>query len=164
MRSAETGKVIRSFSLHEAFYMGGAYLPDGRILAGTKDGMVKLFHVEEGEKVIPMRHAYTIRAIAHNARNNLVATASFDYTAKLWSDHTWDLRGIFRHEGFVEDVDISFDGDMLVTASVDRSVTPKLKSPSVARMTRLTAFGWKRWRATAYACMMPPAPFVWPPA
>jgi WD40 repeat protein/serine/threonine protein kinase len=107
-----------------------AFRPDGRWLAACsnpKDGTrgeVRVFDATTGRRVFTLgNHTSKVAAVAFNPDGTRIATASFDFTVKLWETETGQevctLRG---HKAGVMSVAFSPDGHQIVTSSMDFTV------------------------------------------
>lgn len=109
----------------------------------------------------PMRPGGRVLAFAVNRDGGLVATASDDGVASVWSGVTGEQRAApLRHDGPVVDLAFSPDGSRLATASEDRRVrvwdartgkalTPWMVHPAAVRKVRFDPTG--RWVVSAAA-------------
>ena len=60
-----------------------------------------------------------IRSLAFSPDGRLLASGSYDRTARVWDAHTGRLLHVLRHQGYVFDESFSPDGKSLVTSSQD---------------------------------------------
>jgi WD40 repeat protein len=67
-------------------------------------------------------HQDQVRALAFSPDSQMLATASFDRTVRLWSLSSGLLLSIFRHQGSVMDCAFSHSGAQIASASDDRLV------------------------------------------
>jgi WD40 repeat protein len=126
-----SGTHIRLFDLatHHTRTVGfpGAVLaaaldPNGRVFAvsfrrgqGTTGAIVS---AHTGHTVAQLRED-GIRSFAFSPDARLLATGSYDRTARLWDARSGKLLHVLKHHGYVLDESFSEDGSMLVTASFD---------------------------------------------
>ncbi|MCX7023330.1 MAG: caspase family protein [Spirochaetes bacterium] len=74
---------------------------------------------DEWSMVVQQGHAAMVLDLAANGRAGIVASASFDNTAKLWNARGYLLRTLRGHAGAVTGVDIDPAGRFVATASMD---------------------------------------------
>ncbi|WP_372936140.1 WD40 repeat domain-containing protein, partial [Seonamhaeicola sp.] len=77
---------------------------------------------QEIELVIPQGHDETVPMAQFSPDNNLIATASWDNSVKLWNAKTGRLLHTFKgHTDWVGSVSFSSDGELILTASKDKT-------------------------------------------
>ncbi|HEY3230390.1 MAG TPA: BTAD domain-containing putative transcriptional regulator, partial [Roseiflexaceae bacterium] len=99
--------------------------PAGDLLAaGTSDGAVRLWRVNDGQLVgIWAGHAGQVRSIGFSPDGMMLASGSHDHTIRLWDVPTGQTRGILEgHMGAVSSIGFSPDGVSLVSGSYDQTV------------------------------------------
>jgi WD40 repeat protein len=80
-------------------------------------------------------HTGSVRAVAFNHDGTMLATGSYDTTARIWDPAQGrHLRTLAGHKDWVRDVAFSSDGTLLATASDDG--TARVWSPSTGRHLR----------------------------
>jgi WD40 repeat protein len=102
-----------------------AFSDDGRrIVTGGRDRIARVWDGEDGSQL----HGLTgnqgeVLDVAIDAKGSQVASASTDGTARVWGTGVaGSPRGYLHgHENFVGAVDLSGDGESVVTGSLDRS-------------------------------------------
>jgi WD40 repeat protein len=96
--------------------------PTGRVFAVSfrhgKETTAAIVNARTGHTVAPLRED-GIRSFAFSPDGNLLATGSYDRTARLWNVGTGKLLHVLEHHGYVLDESFSDDGSSLVTAASD---------------------------------------------
>ncbi|NEP29711.1 hypothetical protein [Moorena sp. SIO3I6] len=69
-----------------------------------------------------VKHSNQVWAVAINQDANLIATASYDKTIKLWTLDGNLLSTLNGHQAGVYDIAISLDGNLIASASDDKTV------------------------------------------
>jgi WD40 repeat protein/DNA-binding SARP family transcriptional activator len=97
---------------------------DDLLAAGTTDGAVRLWRVNDGQLVgLWAGHAGHVRSIRFSPDGTTLATASHDHTIRLWDVPTGQTRGILEgHMGAVSSIGFSPGGASLVSGSYDQTV------------------------------------------
>jgi len=105
------------------------YSPDGKRLAtasggnGDRPGELTVWDAATHDEIYTIQEPDSVRSVAFSPDNKLIATGSFDKTAKLRDAETGkllvDLRG---HRGAVNSVAFSPDGKLLATGSLDSTI------------------------------------------
>jgi len=99
--------------------------PAGDLLAaGTNDGAVRLWRVNDGQLVgIWAGHAGHVRSIGFSPDGTTLASGSHDQTIRLWDVPTGQARAILEgHTGAVTSIGFSPDGTSLMSGSYDQTV------------------------------------------
>lgn len=117
-----SGESLRTFSGHSAPVWDAAISPDGRRIASASldrtarvwDRGGRLRHVLEG-------HGDGVHGV-DLAADGRIATASWDRTARIWSPEGRLLHVLEGHTDRVMDAVFSPDGELVATASLDRTV------------------------------------------
>lgn len=145
------GTLLKTFTGHHDWVLSVSFSPDGeRIASGSRDGTVKLWHrngtllttLKESDpsdtglaqvlntavlnylnkprlvEVKPTR----INAVSFSPDGQLLATASDDHTAKLWTADGKLIKTLTGHTNWVLDVNFSPDSQLLASASYDNTV------------------------------------------
>jgi WD40 repeat protein/class 3 adenylate cyclase len=124
------------------------FLPDDRVLTTSADRTARLWPIDGSGAQLLAGHADAVVAGAFNPRSGVLATASWDGTARLWEAATGrPIAALRGHAASVVDVAFSPDGERLVTASTDG--TARLWDPRTGRpLTEpLAAHQGAVWRA-----------------
>ncbi|MEM7794062.1 MAG: NB-ARC domain-containing protein [Cyanobacteria bacterium P01_C01_bin.118] len=98
-----------------------AFSPDGRLLVGGDyDGKIYLRQMPNGEIVnIIAAHSAWIYQIVFSPNGKLLASASHDYTAKVWEVSTGRCLQTFNHASITNGIAWSADSTQLATVSND---------------------------------------------
>jgi eukaryotic-like serine/threonine-protein kinase len=94
---------------------------DGVILAAGAGSQIWLYDLTVRRvRLGPLLHDDSIRDLAFSPDCCLLASGSYDGTARIWETATGRIKGVpFRHEGYVWTVRFSPDGRTLLTGSFD---------------------------------------------
>jgi len=97
--------------------------PDSQLIAGISGGRLRIWDLasnkeltstDTGHRTPPERIVVT--------PGGLVATASYDFTIRLWEPTTGKQRLKLAHDGYVWDIAVSPDGNKLASSSLDDTV------------------------------------------
>ena len=129
-----SGELLTTFSGHRSEINDAAFSPVNRTFATTShDRQVKLWDASEilareGENADPLPlqefigHSDKVWDVDFSTDGQLLATASSDNTAKIWSLDGTDQNTLEAHTNWVRSVSFSPDGKVLVTGSDDNTV------------------------------------------
>jgi WD40 repeat protein len=94
-----------------------AFSPDGTRLAGGGDGEIRIWAVNDGSLIETIEDAHTdwVLSLAFAPNGEVLASGSFDGTAKLWNTANWIHLHTLSHQGQVRAV--AFSPDSLTIAS-----------------------------------------------
>jgi WD40 repeat protein/tRNA A-37 threonylcarbamoyl transferase component Bud32 len=106
-----------------ALAQGGEGL-GSHVAVGTRSGEVYLWRLAApaDEPTILRGHTGSIPQLAFSADGELLATASWDQTARIWQTRTGTARAVLTHARLVGGADISRDGKLLATNMSDGTV------------------------------------------
>ena len=118
-----------AFSMHRGRAFAVSFRPDGKQLASAggelnKPGEIQVVEARTGKVLHTLRgHGNVITSIAYHPTKNLLASASYDQTVKLWNlDTGQEIATLRGHSNHVYAVAFSPIGDRLASASHDLSV------------------------------------------
>ena len=118
---------IDTFDEHDDKVRSIAFSPDGRHLAsGASDNSIHLLEFQDGSfKFAKSLYGHTdgVWGIAFNPANpNLLASASWDGTVRLWEVETEGVKVLAGHRGPVLCVAISPDGKLIASGASDKTI------------------------------------------
>jgi WD40 repeat protein len=116
----DSGDLLSTLAGHEYDIWAVAFSPDGKHLAsgGFNDGRVRIWDLSTGEALILEGHTAAIEGLAFHPNGEWLATASDDFTMKIWDTTTGELlRDIADFQDVVDSVAFSPDGMRLAAAS-----------------------------------------------
>jgi WD40 repeat protein/tetratricopeptide (TPR) repeat protein len=145
------GTLIKTLTGHRDWVMCVSFSPNGERLASTsRDGTIKLWRRdgtllktlnESHEKHAGLEKLFStallnylgkhdknkakpirVNAVSFSPDGRFLATASDDYTAKLWTAEGKLIKTLKGHSNWVMDVSFSPDSELLATASYDNTV------------------------------------------
>ncbi|KIK80805.1 hypothetical protein PAXRUDRAFT_833333 [Paxillus rubicundulus Ve08.2h10] len=120
----EVGKPIKAHDGAVRSMLWAGKGVDEVLILGTDDGMIRRWNAGKGEAVGGPFHAHseTIHGLALSKDDKIVASASLDYTVKLWDATTWEQLATFTHNGQVFGVTFSPDDKHMASACADHLV------------------------------------------
>ncbi|MBE9136630.1 hypothetical protein IQ254_05340 [Nodosilinea sp. LEGE 07088] len=114
---------------HLSFSTGSQWLIDGIWLAiAMENGIVEIRQFDPNRpallspEIILSSHAAEVTAVQFHPGGTLIATASVDGTAKIWSRNGKELLTLKGHTDRLNGLDFNASGTLLTTASNDRTV------------------------------------------
>lgn len=129
--NTQNWEVESSLEGHSDRVFGMAFSSDNRLLV-TSSGIgptdissyeVKVWDLSSGEEILNLTgHSGDIHAVAVSPDSSLIASASTDYTVKVWEVSSGELQHSFRHSDGLFSVRFSPDGALIASAGVDRAV------------------------------------------
>ncbi|XP_050676491.1 U4/U6 small nuclear ribonucleoprotein Prp4 [Leptidea sinapis] len=129
-----TGRCVMIMSGHSAEILALDWDPSGhRVASASADHQVKIWDLRRRTSLYTIpSHTHLVSDVRYQqSRGNFLLTASYDKSAKLWSNPAWHpLRTLSGHDNKVMSADISMDNKYIATCSYDR--TFKLWAPDLA--------------------------------
>ena len=116
----DSGNLLSTLAGHEYDVWAVAFSPDGERLAsgGFNDGRVRIWDLSTGEALILEGHTAAIEGLAFHPSGDWLATASDDFTMKIWDATTGELlRDVADFQDVVDSVAFSPDGTRLAATS-----------------------------------------------
>ncbi|MDH3262863.1 MAG: cytochrome C, partial [Paracoccaceae bacterium] len=109
---------------HNAAVNAAAFVPGGRAVSGGDDFALILWDLATGRALRRMEgHRGKVMAVAPSPDGTLIASASWDGTARLWQTETGaELAVLSEHHGNVNDVAWAKGGAILYSAGYDGTV------------------------------------------
>ena len=115
----EMGRQTLIFSGHTDHVISAEFSPNGtRLLTTSDDKTARIWDVDTGQEILRLvgHSGHLPRAVfSHDGRR--IVTISDDKTARIWDANSGLQLGVFEHEDPVEGVDISNDGNKIITTS-----------------------------------------------
>jgi WD40 repeat protein len=114
---ANTGELLNTLK-HINAVRSLAWTSDGKKLISGSFGPIRIFDTATWQLIAILEgHADFVNGISLSSNNRLLASASSDYTARLWNLDTNLPVGLpLRHEDYLYSVALSPDGKVLATA------------------------------------------------
>ncbi|KAJ8687214.1 hypothetical protein QAD02_023008 [Eretmocerus hayati] len=126
-----TGRCIMFMEGHLKSVFGIDFSPNGfHIATGSEDNSCKIWDLRKRSCLYTIpAHTNLISDVRYQKEDGqYLVTASYDCTAKIWSNNTWQpLRTLSGHDGKIMSLDVSSDHKFIATTSYDR--TFKLWAP-----------------------------------
>jgi WD40 repeat protein len=128
------GALIRTFDNQEGYISSISFSPNGQIIAAAGKNIIKLWGIGgvllqtlEGHEDIKgeggIGYTYTITKLTFSPDGQMLASASFDGTIKLWNPYDGVLLKTLKgHTDYVQDVCFSPDGQTIASASDDQTI------------------------------------------
>ncbi|KAM7271488.1 hypothetical protein ACFE04_030702 [Oxalis oulophora] len=121
-----TGRSIMALEGHVKPVLGVSFSPNGYHLAtGGEDNTCRIWDLRKRKSlyIIPA-HSNLVSQVKYEPQEGyFLVSSSFDMTAKVWSGRDFKLvTTLSGHEAKVSSVDVSSDGQSIVTVSHDRTI------------------------------------------
>ena len=119
----DTGQCLKTFVGKEKWIWTVAYSADGQIASGGDDNTISLWNIDTGQCRTLEGHDAWIWSIKFHPSRNLLASAAYDRTVRLWDTVTGKCCNILRgHQNIVLAVDFHADGEILASSSADNTI------------------------------------------
>ncbi|KIK44977.1 hypothetical protein CY34DRAFT_802049 [Suillus luteus UH-Slu-Lm8-n1] len=117
---AKTGKLIKTLG-HHGIVCSLAWTSDGKKLITASWGPIRIFDTATWEQIATLEgHKNVVNAITLSRNNRLLASASDDYTARIWNlDTNLPVGPPLQQGGYVKCPAFSANGRVLVTGCND---------------------------------------------
>jgi WD40 repeat protein len=93
-----------------------------KLISGLENGLIRIFDTAWQELAILEGHQNTVYALSLSPNDRLLASASWDGTARLWNiDTNLQVGSPLQHEDAVNGAAMSSDGKLLVTGCEDNN-------------------------------------------
>lgn len=115
-----SGDLLSTLTGHKYDVWAVAFSPDGKRLAsgGFNEGAVRIWDISTGEALILEGHTAAIEGLAFHPNGEWLATASDDFTMKIWDTATGELlREVVDFQDVVDGVAFNSDGTRLAATS-----------------------------------------------
>jgi WD40 repeat protein len=119
---AKTGKLLSTVGHKEKQVWSLAWTSDQKkLISGSSHGSIMIFETATWQQIAILQgHDTAIRTISLSRSDRLLASASYDKTARLWNlDTNLPVGPPLQHEKLAEGAAISTDGGLLVTGCMD---------------------------------------------
>jgi len=124
--SLQKSGAMEVLRFHDGAVNAIALLHDGRVASSGEDARIALWRPGEGEPVAVFTgHKAPVVALAVSPDGALLASASWDHTARLWplsKDASGAVRVLEGHKGNVNGIAFTPDGQSVVTAGYDATL------------------------------------------
>jgi len=120
---ANTGNLLSTIN-HDSQDFSLAWTSDQKkIIFGDNNGSIRIFDTATWHQIAILEgHTWVVHSLSLFQNDRLLASASWDKTARLWNlDTNLPVGPPIQHEGSVRDVAISADGKQLVTGCNDNN-------------------------------------------
>jgi WD40 repeat protein len=113
---AKTGKLLKTLKHHRTVY-SLRWTSDGKKLISGSYRLIRIFDTATWQQIAILQgHTKYVSAISLSSNNRLLASASWDKTARLWNlDTNLQVGPLLHHEQVVRSAALSPDGKVLVT-------------------------------------------------
>ncbi|KAG2753641.1 WD40 repeat-like protein [Suillus brevipes Sb2] len=114
---AKTGELLNTLK-HDHRVESLAWTSDGKKLISGSYGLIRIFDTATWQQIGVLEgHKFTVSAISLSLNDRLLASASWDKTARLWNlDTNLPVGPPLRHENDLDSAALSPDGKALATA------------------------------------------------
>ena len=120
---ARTGELLSTLRQHSSVWSLAWTSDQKKLIAGIGNGLIKIFDTVTWEEIAILKdHRTHVAAISLFHNDRLLASGSWDGTARLWNlDTNLPIGPPLRHRHLVHGVALSADGKFLATACHDNN-------------------------------------------
>ncbi|KAG9392164.1 WD repeat-containing protein [Carpediemonas membranifera] len=119
--NARMTECIQTMKGHTNHVISVAFLPDGTMVTGSRDGTTKLWD-KHGVCTMTMEHGGRVMCIAVSPDGSTIASGGSDHKIKLWNQTDRLVATLEGHANDVRSIAFSSDGKTLVSGSDDKTV------------------------------------------
>ncbi|MBW4518596.1 MAG: hypothetical protein KME16_02540 [Scytolyngbya sp. HA4215-MV1] len=123
------GKELQTLGGNDLGLFGFQFSPDSKLIASIGQGssFFKLWSISGNllhtfPESPPQRHSTSVRSVSFSPNGQLVASASYDGTIKLWTNDGHVQRTFLGHGEGVNSVSFSPNGRLIASASIDGTI------------------------------------------
>jgi WD40 repeat protein len=118
----KTGDLLSAIEQEEMVFSLAWTSDQQKLISGSENGLIRIFDTAWQELTILEGHQNLVYAISLCPNDRLLASASWDETARLWNlDTNLQVGSPLQHEDAVNGAAISSDGKLLVTGCDDNN-------------------------------------------
>jgi len=119
---AKTGKLLNTLK-HDSIVRSLVWASDGKKLISGSYGPIRIFDTATWKQIAVLEgHTWCVTAISLSPNNRLLASASYDTTARLWNlDTNLPVGPPLQHQQDLHSAALSQDGKVLLTACKNKS-------------------------------------------
>jgi WD40 repeat protein len=120
---AKTGKLLSTIEQDWAVCSLAWISDEKKLIAGTGNGLIKIFNTATWQQIVVLEgHTITVYSLTLFPNDRLLASTSWDYTARLWNlDTNLQVGPPLRHKKDVRCSALSADGKLLSTGCDDKN-------------------------------------------
>jgi WD40 repeat protein len=124
---AKTGELLNTLE-HSSMVRSLAWTSDGKKLISGSLGPIRIFDTATWKQIAILQNdvedddTHFVNGISLSSNNRLLASASWDKTARLWNlDTNLQVGPPLKHKNYLNSVSLSRDGKVLATACQDEN-------------------------------------------
>jgi WD40 repeat protein len=122
--NSETGEPLSEIELERSIYSLAWTSNEKKLFAGSTDGSIRVIDTATWQQIAILEgHADAVNSVTLFQNDRLLASTSYDKTARFWNlDTNLQVGPPLQHENFVICAAFSADGKLLSTACYDNNV------------------------------------------